>query len=301
MSSIPKVSGGRIEQQRGSEKEKVHVVAVTKRQQREHEPDSDADTSHRPEVIAGSDRHDVNGNLRFEATLPPHSASDMDRFLRKKEYITHPFSYPSISLFIGGLGTGKSTAIYGVTNELMSILKPSEVGDFILYTGSPADKIIDAYSDKVAKYSPESNESFLTHIRNILHAQTTLPHDKKKRHIIVLDDAVGQPWFPKTTKSDSPVAQLFMSTRHIPASIYISSQKATDLSTFARNNSSHIFFWKSKSKTERQAILNEIGGGGGGVEKTAENALDSLKDNEYLWADKRRGIIHKGLNQTIVH
>ena len=178
------------------------------------------------------------------------------------------------------------------------ILKPETIGDFIYYSASEGDKILDSYSEEVHKYGPSSESSFLAHIRNILSNQSTIKHEEKKRVILVLDDAVSRPFFPKTTKSDSPLAQFMINCRHIPANIIITSQKLNDLSPWQRSNSSHMFIWPTKSKIERSAIINEAGGSD---PKNLEAALDSLHENETLWIDKKRGVIHKGFNQTLIH
>jgi len=261
------------------------------------DPKKKSESEHAPQAKPESDRHDIHGVLINEPIAPPHSASDMERFFKRKEYVHHPFGPPQIMLFTGPLGSGKSTAIYGVVSELLEILSEKSLGDVVYYSGSAGDRMLKAYGSKVYKYTPESEESFLTHIRSILAKSGEVKHEEKKRHIIVLDDAVARDFFPRTTKTASPVAQLLVSTRHIPASILISSQKLTDLPTFARSNSLNLFAWQSKSANERNALLNESATN----KKLLENSIDTLQAGQFIWLDKTRGTINKGFNQNLIH
>lgn len=267
------------------------------RSSRKKSPKGERESEHAPKPKPSSDRHDENGVLLNEPAAPPHSASDMIRFFKKPDYLHHPFAPPSIMTFVGPLGSGKSTAIYGVISELLEILDEKELGDVVYYSGSAGDRMLKNYGDKVHKYTPESEESFLSHVRSILSKSSDTPHDKKKRHIIVLDDAVSRDWFPKSTKTPSPITQLMISTRHIPATILMASQKMADLPTFARSNAMHMFNWASKSATEKQSLLNEAGFS----KKIVENALDTLKQGEFVWIDRGRNTINRGMTQNLVH
>lgn len=255
------------------------------------------ESEHAPKQKPTSDRHDEYGVLLNEPVAPPHSASDMIRFFKKPEYLHHPFAPPAILAFVGPLGSGKSTAIYGVISELLEILDEKELGDVVYYSGSAGDRMLQNYGSKIHKYTPESEESFLSHVRSILAKSAETQHDKKKRHIIVLDDAVARDFFPRSTKTASPIAQLMVSTRHIPATILMSSQKLTDLPTFARSNAMHLFAWQSKSDNERKALLNESSTN----KKLLENSIDTLQPGQFLWLDKARSTINKGFTSNLIH
>lgn len=116
-------------------------------------------------------RHDsVTGALIEEPEKPPHSASGFERYLKSDVYKDHPLGYlPQIHAFVASLGGGKSTAIYGVLQELEAIMNPKTKGRTLYYTGSRGDKILEAYNpEEVEIYSPESKESFLSEIRKLL-------------------------------------------------------------------------------------------------------------------------------------
>ena len=119
---------------------------------------------------SSSKRHDsLTGVLLHEPEQPPHSASGFDRYHNSPAHKDHPYGYiPCIHAVTGGLGSGKSTIIYGIVNEIRSILDKKKLGRILFYSGSRSDKILEAYDDRVEKFSPSSKETFLGEIRGML-------------------------------------------------------------------------------------------------------------------------------------
>lgn len=285
------------------------------------------------------------GALINEPERPPHSASNWKKYLNSTKHHGHPFAYlPQIHIYVGSLGSGKSSAIYGTLQEIEAIMNPKHRGRVLYYTGSRGDRILDAYDDKaVEKYSPESKESFLTAIRGILsevseHAtakgrakETKKPElktivkpvksisekveekvekeeeDKVKKsggedirphHIIVLEDAVNDAdIIPVSQRTESPVARLFMSLRHIPATVLVSSQKVTALPTFVRANFTHGYFFQNKSEAERRDIGKIVNFS----KKEFESAMDSLDKSSFVWCDNHNRRMMRGFCQGLVH
>ena len=240
------------------------------------------------------------GTLDREFEEVPHSASNWKTFLRKKEFHTHPYRYPSgITNIVGSLGAGKSTLVYNLLSELDEILEPKKIGRIVYYSGSGSDRLLEAYDPKrVEIYDRRSKESFLTAIREIINEASTTPHEERRMNIVVADDAItDRDIMPSSIKSDTPLSTLMMSARHIPVSIFLTSQKYNSLPTFARHNANHLFVFRTKSPAERKSIVQEVNF----TPKEAETALDSMTENgDFLWFQMADRKLIRGFNQGLV-
>jgi len=248
----------------------------------------------------GAGGHDPRtGALTVDHVPPETSASDHARFLRKPEYKTHPFGYPAgLQILVGGLGTGKSSAIYGILQELDEVLDPKARGRVIYYSGSAGDKILDAYDSRsVEKYDPKSKESFLGAIREIIDESGTIPHNKKRHHVIVIEDAVNDSdILPRSIVSHTPVSRLMMSCRHTPCTIIMSAQKYSALPSFARSNANHLYAFRSKCDAELKALLKDVNFS----KEEFIKGMDSLTEaGQFLWLQNHSRRMVKGWSQPM--
>jgi hypothetical protein len=247
-------------------------------------------------------RHDAEtGALLNDQPQPVSSASNWKDYLDSPAYHDHPLAYlPSLHILVGGIGSGKSTAIYGILAELDEIMKPERRGRVMYYSGSPSDRILDSYDDAaVEKFGPPSKESFLTAVRELLGSAADVPPDKRKHNIIVLDDIVNDKDLnPASMRTESPIAKLLTSMRHLPATVIMASQKMTSLPTFARANFGHGYFFRTKSDAERGDILRSVNFSKGEF----TSAMDSLNEaGDFLWLNQHRRTIVKGWTRGLCH
>lgn len=244
-------------------------------------------------------RYDKETGALADRELPPStSASDNSRFLKRKEDVDHPFAYPGIYLLVGTLGSGKSSLIYSILNELDEILNPKELGRILYYSGSGKDKILEHYDDTgIELYDQKSKESFLTALQEI--NTNDLQHNEKKMNIIVVDDGImDSDLMSKSVQSTTPLSKILMSVRHIPAHVMITSQKMSAIGTFARTNCQHLFVFRCKTPAERQAILKESNFS----KQEVEDALDSLTEpTSFAWFNSKDRKIVKNLTVPLVH
>ena len=248
-------------------------------------------------------RHDPDtGTLvkKFEE-VPNHSASNWKSYLSSPDHYTHPFRYPAgISLVVGSLGSGKSTLIYNLLQELSEVIKPEKTGRIIYYSGSSSDELTKAYDpERVELFDKRSKESFLTALKEIQNEAPNIKHKDKKMNLLVMDDCCNDSdIMPHSVKSTTELSSLMMSARHIPVSIFLTSQKYSALPTFAKANASHLFAFRSKCPSEQKAILNDANF----CKSELEDAFNSLtSSNEFLWLQQADRRIVKGLNQPICY
>lgn len=253
-----------------------------------------------PQKSAG--RHDPEtGALDRDMKEIPNSASNWKTFLKSKEFHTHPFRYPAgITNIVGSLGAGKSTLVYNLLQELSEVIKPEKLGRVIYYSGSGSDKLLEAYDkERVELFDKRSKESFITALKQIQNDAATMPHEKKKMNILVVDDAITDAdIMPTNIKSKTELSNLMMSARHTPISIFLTSQKYSAIPPFARHNASHLFAFRTKSPAETKAILQDANF----VKKEVEDAFNSLTEsNEFVWMQMADRNIIKGFNQPLVY
>ena len=273
------------------------------------------------------------GTIAHEINQPRHSASDWKKYLAKTEYETHPLAYaPGIVNIVGGLGSGKSTLVFNLLQELSTIIKEEHIGRVIYYSGSGQDAILEAYDrDKVEIFDRRSKESFASAIHDIMsgdeggssgggetkggsgggetkdggggekdgETKKTKKRELKPLHIVVVDDAITDAdVLPQSIRSETPLSKLMMAARHVPCCIIITGQKYSGLPTFARANSSHTFVFKVKSPSEEKSIMNDINFS----RAETKRALDSLSENsEFLWFQMHKRRITKNFTQSVVH
>ncbi len=244
------------------------------------------------------------GALTREIIQPNHSAARWKEYLRSSEFETHPFARPSgIMQFVGGLGAGKSTCMLNVCGELDAIMKPQAMGRVLWYSGSGGDALLDeiAKNPKIEIHTPKSRESFLTAIRQMLTSsdESRGSHLLPRMNVVVIDDAsADKDLLAASIKHNSPVNEMMVSARHIPAVIMLSAQRSQGIPPFARANASHSFVFRTRSGAELEEVSRNVP-----FSKHAfQSAMASLeKPSEFLWVQHHAGRILKGLNHPVVH
>lgn len=272
--------------------------AAKKQSTRKREPRFDAET----------------GALTHHETPPTHSFSGFaEKYLKyPKEDADHPLAYPGIHLITGGLGSGKSTLVYSLLNELNEILNPDMVNRILYYSGSPADTILQTYQPATVEvdpktgetvysgvelFSPKNKESFSEAVKEIISDDT--PSDERKANIIVVDDAVNdKDLIAHSTSSTSPLSKIFMSCRHLKTYVILTSQKYNLFPTFTRANFSQLYAFKARSDAELADISKAIN-------FSKQSFLDSMSclssNSEFIWCNNRANTITKGLTTSLVH
>lgn len=246
-------------------------------------------------------RYDPETGALANQTLPPTtSASDYKRFLKNpKEDADHPFAYiPGIYLISGPLGSGKSSLIFSLLDELSEIMNPKTIGRVMYFSGSGTDKLLEIYKDSgMEMYDGKSKESFQSALLELLSEE--VPHEEKKMNIVVLDDAINDPdLVPKSVQSHTPLSKILMSARHIPCCVILSSQKFNAFPTFSRANASHIFAFRTKSPAEQASIIKDAAFS----KKEIEDSMSSLTDPvSFIHMNNLRRTITKNLTVPLIH
>ena len=111
-----------------------------------------------------------------------------------------PLGQPSISLLVGGCGSGKSTCM---ANMLMALQKRHEFDSALFVTSNGRDPIIDSISMPVTT-NPTDLDEFITKTRQSKNGTN---------HLLVLDDVQGSPNF-KIMTNRSHFVEFVLSHRH---------------------------------------------------------------------------------------
>lgn len=246
-------------------------------------------------------RHDSEtGVLMRNVEDLPCSASNWKTFLKKKEFHDHPFAYMScLMAIVGPLGSGKSTLIYNILDELNEIIAEKKLGRVIYYSGSGMDAILENYDkDEVELYDKKSKESFLTALKEIQSESQMTDPDNKLMNIIIIDDAITDAdIMPSSVKSQTELSKIMMSCRHIPACVIVTSQKYNALPTFLRSNCSHLFAFRTRAPDELKSIMKDVNF----TPKEFEEAMKSLtENNQFVWCQSLNRKLVKGFTESIV-
>jgi hypothetical protein len=260
-------------------------------------------SSPKKKKTSAAPRHDeMTGTLLQPETVKKHSASELESYLQKPDYASHPFAFPCIVLLSGGLGAGKSTTIYTIMQEINAIYKPSKLGRLIYYSGSPSDRVLDMYDkEDVEMYNPKSKETFLNAMREIIKdaEDEELEEKDKKMQVIVIEDCMNDAdVFPYSIKSETPLSNLMIKCRHIPVIIIMSAQKYSGLPTFARANSAHRFLCGPHGAGEISTIARDVPFC---PEVFKKAMLASTKRTDIVWVQSASRKIVKGLTEPLVH
>lgn len=239
--------------------------------------------------------------------VPKHSASTWRDYLKSPEFETHPYAYLSgIHLAAGALGAGKSSLVYNVLAEFSAIMKPEHVGRILYYSGSGSDKILESYrkNDAIEIFDRKSKESFITALRELQTDASDYVGDGAKsgqlppHNIIVVDDGImDSDIIAPSIRSETPMSQILMSVRHLPATVILTSQKWTAFPSFARSNASHVYVFATRSPEERTSLSKAVNF----TPNEFNRALDSLTSpNEFIWCQSLQRKLVRGISHSLV-
>lgn len=117
-----------------------------------------------------------------------------------KNLIDNPLASPSLSMIIGGTGSGKSTC---TANLLMALQKLYDFDSALFVTGNSKDPLLDSLEMPITT-SPVVLSEWLTRTKNA---------PDETRHLLVLDDIQGNPDF-NVFMGRSEFTQFILSHRH---------------------------------------------------------------------------------------
>ena len=225
----------------------------------------------------------------------------------KCQFETHPYAYlAGIHLAVGSLGAGKSSLVYNLLAELSAIMNPDHIGRILYYSGSGSDKILEAYrnNDAIEIFDRKSKESFLTALREIQSDASEYVGDGSSsgklppHNIIIADDAImDSDIVAPSVRSETPLSQILMSVRHIPATVILTSQKWSAIPTFARSNASHVYVFATRSPEERTSLSKAVNF----TPNEFRKALDGLTSpNQFIWCQSLQRKLVQGISHSLV-
>lgn len=187
--------------------------------------------------------------------------------LKQSKYKQAP-KLPARSILLAPSGGGKGVLLQNLIMDIYKgcfsriyIWSPSI---FVDKTWSPVLKYIEdtigfqSEDDKYLfdHYNYSDLEKVIEDQKKIATHQKDNNHKKIHQILIVVDDFADSPEFSRHSKL---LHSLFTRGRHIFCSTFVSTQKASALSTIIRVNCTEWYIWKLRSYQDLQLILEELG------------------------------------------
>lgn len=175
---------------------------------------------------------------------------------------------PARSILLAPSGGGKGILLQNLIMDIYKgcfskvfIFSPSI---FVDKTWSPVLKYLEdtigfhSEEDKYLfdHYNSEDLEKIIEDQKKIATHQKNNNHKKLHQICIIVDDFADQPSFSRHSKL---LHGLFTKGRHSFISSFVSTQKASALSTIIRVNCTEWYIWKLRSFQDLQMILEELG------------------------------------------
>ena len=219
----------------------------------------------------------------------------------EKKYNTaelDPFVFPSLSVFIGHVASGKSTLLY----NLIEMTAPVFNGNVILISPTLLNdpiqqKMIE--DDMILEHYDFFNNDLM---RNILDA---IKEDKEEKYLIVFDDILSMT--PKHMTKEGRWWNSYISQyRHKPnegqVSLMFFLQYFKDLSPVIRSNVSYLGLLGLHSEKHQKQYAEELSSATGGTQQSFYDCYNEAKDGgkyDFLLLDFRKLRALKNLDTVL--
>lgn len=209
-----------------------------------------------------------------------------------------PFVFPSLSVFIGSIASGKSTLLY----HLILLTEPIFKGNVILISptilNDPIQQKLIEDDMLLEHYDFYSNEL-------MQHILETIKEDKDEKYLIVFDDILSMT--PKHMTKEGRWWNSYISQyRHRPnegqVSLMFFLQYFKDLSPVIRSNLSYLGLLGVHSEKHIKQYAEELSAATGGTEESFYRVYDEAKKGnkfDFLLLDFRKLRAFKNLDELL--
>lgn len=188
-----------------------------------------------------------------------------------------PFVFPSLSVYVGHVASGKSTLLY----NLIEMTKPVFNGNVILISPTLLNdpiqqKMID--DDMILEHYDFFNNDLMKHILD------AIKEDKEEKYLIVFDDILSM--LPKHLTKDGRWWNSYISRyRHVPnegqVSLMFFLQYFKDLSPVIRSNLSYLGLLGVHSEKHQAQYAEELSAATGGNSESFYECYNEAKKGKY--------------------
>lgn len=209
-----------------------------------------------------------------------------------------PFVFPSLSVFVGHVASGKSTLLY----NLIKLTEPVFKGNVILISptilNDPIQQKLVEDDMLLEHYDFYSNEL-------MQHILETIKEDKEEKYLIVFDDILSMT--PKHMTREGRWWNSYISQyRHRPnegqVTLMFFLQYFKDLSPVIRSNLSYLGLLGVHSEKHIKQYAEELSAATGGTEESFYNVYNEAKKGnkfDFLLLDFRKLRAFKNLDKLI--
>jgi hypothetical protein len=209
-----------------------------------------------------------------------------------------PFIFPSLSVFVGHVASGKSTLLY----NLIKLTEPVFKGNVILISPTILNDPIQqklVEDDMLLEHYDFYSNDLMQHILE------TIKEDKEEKYLIVFDDILSMT--PKHMTREGRWWNSYISQyRHRPnegqVSLMFFLQYFKDLSPVIRSNLSYLGLLGVHSEKHIKQYAEELSAATGGTEESFYNVYNEAKKGnkfDFLLLDFRKLRAFKNLDKLI--
>jgi len=227
----------------------------------------------------------------------------------------HPLLRPHLGMIVGPTGAGKSTLAFNLMDEISKHIDPKKLGDVIYYSGSPGDPLLKKLDpDRVAVYGPKEADRFMAHLSdlNIRDPRTgeflnerrpgqPLPEDKRKLHVVMMDDATANPDLTPANAKGHEMGHIALGHRHHSMVMYTMAQRMKMVPVIIRDNYTHMFAFPGSQKENKELLPHMAVQDTKEVEKALRNMSRRREKGEFLWSNRASKSVMQGFGDTIAH
>jgi hypothetical protein len=188
-----------------------------------------------------------------------------------------PFVFPSLSVYVGHVASGKSTLLY----NLIEMTKPVFNGNVILISPTLLNdpiqiKMIE--DDMILEHYDYFNNDLMRHILD------AIKEDENEKYLIVFDDILSMT--PKYMSKEGRYWNSYISQyRHLPnegqVSLMFFLQYFKDLSPVIRSNLSYLGLLGVHSEKHIKQYAEELSAATGGTEESFNKCYNEAKAGKY--------------------
>jgi hypothetical protein len=204
----------------------------------------------------------------------------------------HPWKQPRVTIILGGVGSGKTTILMNILNEISN----DTFHRAIIFSSNKLDaKMVDTISEDVELYGADKSK-LDTVIAEIRQDALNAKRSKKKipKILLVLDDVAGDGNFFNSNKS--LFNNFILSTRHYNTTVILTTQKYKLIPPVIRVNA-NIWFINRLSPEERKQIFIDLPFPKDRLEKAYN--LATSKAYNWLQINLSKGLLIKDFNEVL--
>ncbi len=208
-----------------------------------------------------------------------------------------PFVFPSLSVLVGHVASGKSTMLF----NLVKMFEPVFKGNVIMISPTLLNDPIQQKmleEDMILEHYDYYNNDLMRHILD------AIKEDKDEKYLIVFDDILSMT--PKHMTREGRWWNSYISQyRHRPnegqVSLIFAIQYFKDLSPVIRSNLSYLFLLGVHSEKHQAQYAEELSAATGGTAESFYNAYNTAKTGkfDFLMLDFRKLRAFKNLDTIL--